>query len=632
MVFVMALLLVTAFIMLGYLFIGMDIYADIELQQMVPKAEAIRQLLLEYIGGSMTSDAFVHMSESFIRAENATVFIVDGKGGVLSLFDSGIGITPNVAVEKLSEQIREVIGGKVVKEDNFKLSGRRGALLVGMPVTNEYGNAIGGVFVIKSIENVNGVVNRMSKSLLWLAIICVVILMLAGSWQASRISAPLRQMADSAMEMANGNFNVRIPGSDEPGETGLLARSLNELCEKLSSTIYQLRTEKSQLNQILYSMSDGVAVVDGLGVLTHCNPALMRMFGVVDVKSREELVDDDSIWEVFDRVYATGVQQMISHRMANGRTLWITISAIIAEDGECTGVVGLFKDMTEMERTEEMRREYVANVSHELRTPLTAIRGLLEPLADGMVNDEETRARYYKTMLHEVMRLSRLITDMMTLTKLQAGTEYMDIARVNMVELLNDIVSSYKNTAEEKGIELKLNAADVPDALTDGDRVEQVIVILLDNAMRYTKPGGSITLGIKDGVRIIVSVSDTGCGISEKDLPHIFDRFYKADKSHKEEGTGLGLSIAHQIMEKLGESIAVTSEQGVGTTFEFTLKKYVTNAIALGPVGEVSLPNSSEPVKNEESVPEKGGKQKSRRTAQDAEYEVVREHDGKTQK
>ena len=103
-VFVMALLLVTAFIMLGYLFIGMDIYADIELQQMVPKAEAIRQLLLEYIGGSMTSDAFVHMSESFIRAENATVFIVDGKGGVLSLFDSGIGITPNVAVEKLSEQ------------------------------------------------------------------------------------------------------------------------------------------------------------------------------------------------------------------------------------------------------------------------------------------------------------------------------------------------------------------------------------------------------------------------------------------------------------------------------------------------------------------------------------------------
>ena len=632
MVFVMALLLVTAFIMLGYLFIGMDIYADIELQQMVPKAEAIRQLLLEYIGGSMTSDAFVHMSESFIRAENATVFIVDGKGGVLSLFDSGIGITPNVAVEKLSEQIREVIGGKVVKEDNFKLSGRRGALLVGVPVTNEYGDAIGGVFVIKSIENVNGVVNRMSKSLLWLAIICVVILMLAGSWQASRISAPLRQMADSAMEMANGNFNVRIPGSDEPGEMGLLARSLNELCEKLSSTIYQLRTEKSQLNQILYSMSDGVAVVDGLGVLTHCNPALMRMFGVVDVKSREELVDDDSIWEVFDRVYATGVQQMISHRMANGRTLWITISAIIAEDGECTGVVGLFKDMTEMERTEEMRREYVANVSHELRTPLTAIRGLLEPLADGMVNDEETRARYYKTMLHEVMRLSRLITDMMTLTKLQAGTEYMDIARVNMVELLNDIVSSYKNTAEEKGIELKLNAADVPDALTDGDRVEQVIVILLDNAMRYTKPGGSITLGIKDGVRIIVSVSDTGCGISEKDLPHIFDRFYKADKSHKEEGTGLGLSIAHQIMEKLGESIAVTSEQGVGTTFEFTLKKYVTNAIALGPVGEVSLPNSSEPVKNEESVPEKGGKQKSRRTAQDAEYEVVREHDGKTQK
>lgn len=137
--------------------------------------------------------------------------------------------------------------------------------------------------------------------------------------------------------------------------------------------------------------------------------------------------------------------------------------------GTRNGVVGLFKDMTEVERLEATRREYVANVSHELRTPLTAVRGLLEPLADGMIQDEETRQRYYKTMLHEVMRLSRLITDMMTLSRLQAGTEYIEIMRVDMKELLSDVVSGYTAAAEQKGIHLTLDDRAAVDGLTDPD-------------------------------------------------------------------------------------------------------------------------------------------------------------------
>ena len=344
--------------------------------------------------------------------------------------------------------------------------------------------------------------------------------------------------------------------------------------------------EKGQLDQVLQSLSDGVAAIDGSGELTHYNAALMRMFGVVNVEKTEDLIKDPMVWKTFQEVFHTGESQVITYPMSGDKVLWISVSPVNTDEGVRTGVVGLFKDMTEMERTERMRREYVANISHELRTPLTAVRGLLEPLADGMVKNEEDKQRYYKIMLHEVMRLSRLITDMLTLSRLQAGTEYMELSRVNLEELINDVAMGYASTAQSKGITLDVDCDHTVDGLTDPDRIEQVLVILIDNAMRYTPEGGSIKIKLRSGERLIISVQDNGCGIPEKDLPHIFERFYKVDKSRGEGGTGLGLSIAKYIMEKLDENITVASELGKGTIFTFTVKKYVSNAIELGPAKE----------------------------------------------
>ena len=304
--------------------------------------------------------------------------------------------------------------------------------------------------------------------------------------------------------------------------------------------------------------------------------------------------------------------------MSGDKVLWISVSPVISEDGIRNGVVGLFKDMTEVERLEATRREYVANVSHELRTPLTAVRGLLEPLADGMIQDEETRQRYYKTMLHEVMRLSRLITDMMTLSRLQAGTEYIEIMRVDMKELLSDVVSGYTAAAEQKGIHLTLDDRAAVDGLTDPDRIEQVLVILLDNAMRHTEKGGTITVGVEPAQEgMMITVSDTGCGIPEADIPHIFERFYKVDKSRGSTGTGLGLSIAQFIIDKLGEKITVRSQLGKGTCFAFSVKRYVSNAIALGPAKENRQTGRQRqaPVKQEPVADERG--------AVDADYVVM---------
>ena len=537
--------------------------------------------------------------------------------------DSIFGMSPEDMQQALSEEITTVLSGEKVSTDSVRLPGKRpDALVVGTPIFMPDGSLAGGIFVIKSAQEIIGATAKLSTSLFWIAAIVLPVTLLITSWRIRRITEPLHTMSEAAIAMSKGNFDIRV-NEDEIGEVGVLARALNGLCAGLSQTIYQLKTEKSQLDQILQSLTDGVAATDEVGMLTHYNAALMRMFGAVNVEKREELVPDPKIWKAFDEVFETGEPQSITYPMAGDKTLWITIAPVVTDGGQRVGVAGLFKDMTEMERLEAMRREYVANVSHELRTPLTAVRGLLEPLADGMVKDEEDRQRYYRIMLHEVLRLSRLITDMMTLSRLQSGTEYMEVVRVDMNTLIRDIASGYSGPARQKGIELVVDSPKpVPDAMTDPDRIEQVLIILIDNAMRYTPEGGTITIGMcnaKDS--IILTVTDTGCGISKDDLPHIFERFYKVDKSRGEGGTGLGLSIAQFIMEKLGESITVESEPGKGTRFILTVKRYVRNAIALGPAGEGRGRYGDEQA--EEPNERKDEKENGTDTIVDAPYEVI---------
>ena len=405
---------------------------------------------------------------------------------------------------------------------------------------------------------------------------------------ANYITNPLSELTEKAEEMAKGDFTVRADVT-APGEAGVLAETLNKLCDSLAETIQSLSNEKSQLDQILKSFSDGVAAWDAQERLTHYNAAVMRIFGSVSAASPMELIPDESIWDTYRAVFRTQTEQSMRYSLPGDRTLWISIVPVTDDGGICTGVVGLFKDVTEYERLEQTRRDYVANVSHELRTPITAMRGLLEPLADGLITDEETKKRYYQIMLHESVRLSKLITDLLQLSRLQSGTEYMELGAVDMEELLSEVLENYKPEAEQKGITLSLDLPEeLPKAIADEDRIEQILVILIDNAMRYTPAGGKVTLSadtVEDSGEklMLVSVTDTGCGIAKEDAEHLFERFYKTDKSRREGGTGLGLSIAKQIMDKLGGHIWVESEPGQGASFRFTLKCYVTNTIELGP-------------------------------------------------
>ena len=245
------------------------------------------------------------------------------------------------------------------------------------------------------------------------------------------------------------------------------------------------------------------------------------------------------------------------------------------EIGATAGAVGLFSDVTQMERLERTRREYVSNVSHELRTPLTAVRALVEPLKEGMVTKEEDRMRYYDIILREVMRLSRLINDQLELSRLQSGGVAIEKRRIQLDDLIYDVCDRYNSIAEEHGLQLNIETdlSSCPSVWANADRVEQMFIILLDNAIKYTE-AGSVNVRVGwDAEKVTITVRDTGIGISEQDLPYVFDRFYKVDKAHSGKGSGLGLSIARELLNRMDEQIWVESEKGVGSAFSFTVHR-----------------------------------------------------------
>ncbi len=612
---ILASLLVTG----GYMYLSRDTYTEIKLAELKPHASALGELFEEYHSGSLDAAAFSRLASALTSAAGATSIVSDVEGTAVYCDLDSMALSEQF-LSILREQLGKALSGSNTEQDNLKKPDGAPVLSISMPIYNNEGMLIGGVLLIKSMAEILTTMESLNNSLFLAILVVLPIMLLISSLGMRKLTEPLHQMGMVAIKMSKGDFKVRAD-EDEIGEIGLLARALNNLCDTLSQTIYQLRAEKSQLNQILSSFTEGIAATDSTGMLTHYNPALMRMFGAVRVNSRSELIADKDIWEKFDAVYLSGEPESMRYPLQSERMLWITISPVITEEGERTGVVGLFKDMTEMEHLERTRREYVANVSHELRTPLTAVRGLLEPLADGMVHSAQDRQRYYKIMLREVMRLSRLITDMMQLSRLQAGTEYMEIVEVDINEILSDIRLSYAKEAALHGIKLELKAPKLPNVLTDPNRVEQILVILLDNAMRYTSEGGIITLKGEDCASVVICVEDTGCGISQEDLPYVFDRFYKADKSRTDEGTGLGLSIAKHLIEKLGETITVSSKVGEGSCFSFTLKKYVSNAIALGPVREEWQKGISDQKGSGQFIED--GSSLTEKSRQDAPYEVL---------
>ena len=238
------------------------------------------------------------------------------------------------------------------------------------------------------------------------------------------------------------------------------------------------------------------------------------------------------------------------------------------------GAECLVRDVSEAERLEQMRKDYVANISHELRTPLTGIRGMVEPLIDGVFDTEAEKQDCYQIIYKETIRLEKLIREMLDMSRLQDGRMTIETEEMEVNFILDEAAARVRKTAAEAGVDLQVQAREKLICQGNEDRILQVLTIFLDNALSFTPAGGSVTIfGRREEKRVVLGVRDTGCGIQPKDLPYIWERFYKVDKSRmRTTGTGLGLAIAKLIVERMHGEIGVNSEPGKGSEFWLALE------------------------------------------------------------
>jgi len=439
---------------------------------------------------------------------------------------------------------------------------------VAVPITF-FGEVVGAVFMAQSMTEIMSGMQALSNTITFSALLIALLLLPVVLYFASRLSRPVADMRAVALTMAGGDLTVRA--DDRRGdEFGELGGALNYLSSELGNTISTLEMERNRLENLINGVSEGIIALDAQGQTTLINPAVHQLLGLPEDCDLRAAAPE--VLGMFDTA--------LSSREAIRRTIWqgstaiaVSVSPLMRSDGMLTGCVGILSDVTSAERLEQTRRDYVANVSHELRTPLTAMRALIEPLRDGLIKTEEQRQQTYNVVLRETMRLSRLVSDMLELSRLQSGKASMSKSAFFPKPLLDLIHETYSAYAEDYQQTFVYDVPEVlPQVLGNPDRTQQVLIALLDNAFKYSSDGGTVTLHVQQEEDFIrVTVRDTGIGISPQDLPHVFDRFYKADKSHGGKGTGLGLAIAYEIMKQLGEEMTVESILGLGSAFSFTL-------------------------------------------------------------
>ena len=591
-----------------YTVVSPQIFASNKISDLIPKGQIIAGYIESTLRGELSSTYLVPLIGRSTSQWEATVWVVDASGDTLIRTQQIEGRRVGRLPAKLSESmLPQVLSGEVAThggsmEDltvsdgashrkSARSSGVMNGLSEGSPKAPEtdsteevmngnlvvvavpitfMGEVIGAVFMAQSMTEIMGGMQALTNTLA-LSLLLVGLLMLpVVQFFASRMVRPITRMRTVALTMAGGDLTARAEdgSNDEYGELG---RALNYLSSELGSTISSLQMERNRLQSLINGLSEGIIAVDAKGATTLINPAV---YGLLNLQST-----DDNVRAAAPDVFAM-FDQALSSARAVKKTVWqgdvalhISVSPLLLQSGEVTGCVGIVSDVTSAERLEQTRRDYVANVSHELRTPLTAMRALIEPLRDGLVKTEEQRQQIYDVVLRETMRLSRLVNDMLELSRLQSGTASLSRSVFAPLPLFNLIHETYSAYAEDYQQTFVYDVPeDLPSVWGNPDRTQQVLIVLLDNAFKYTPEGGVVTLSAcAEGDVVRVRVRDTGVGIPAADLPHVFDRFYKVDKSHHSKGTGLGLAIAYEIMKHLGEEMSVTSEPGQGSCFTFTL-------------------------------------------------------------
>ncbi|MCM3766522.1 cell wall metabolism sensor histidine kinase WalK [Neobacillus niacini] len=449
--------------------------------------------------------------------------------------------------------------------------------IIGVPL-HLPGEETGAVFIYQSLEVMQQTSREATKFILLVAGVAIILTTIFAFFLSTRITAPLRKMREAAFEVARGKFDTKVPilTHDEIGE---LATAFNQMGRQLKFNMNALNQEKEQLASILSSMADGVITFNRDGTILITNPPADRFlqywyYEKGGFETEAEEIPSEAM-ELFQKAVDTEKEQ-IGEVTLQGRH-WVILVSPLYSNQFIRGAVAVLRDMTEERKLEKMRKDFIANVSHELRTPISMLQGYSEAIVDDIAQSQEEKREMAKVIYDESLRMGRLVNELLDLARMEAGHIQLTLEEVNLEIFINRIIHKFQGLAKDNGIHLHAEIEEEMEPITmDPDRIEQVLTNLIDNAIRHTPSGGSVTLVVsQDEKGIRMEVKDSGSGIPEEDLPFVFERFYKADKARTRgrSGTGLGLAIAKNIIDAHRGHISAQSKIGQGTTFSFVLPR-----------------------------------------------------------
>lgn len=391
---------------------------------------------------------------------------------------------------------------------------------------------------------------------------------------------PIEKATQTMDKLLQGNYYARVH-HEMNGTIGELSIKINELARNLSELTIQEQIQSEQLSTVIDNSESGLVLIDEKGYIHIVNRKFISMFGkkphdyigylYYDVLKNEQF--HHTVQQAF--LYEKRVRQLFSiTKNDEKRYLEIVGAPIFNERNMLRGAVLVIYDITEFKNIEVMRKDFVANVSHELKTPITSIKGFTETLMDGAAEDPKARGQFLHIIYQESKRIQTLIEDLLILSKLEKDESELTLKHIHMDQLIGDLLPIATPSAEEKDIQIDLDIEKSIEMTADEEKIRQIVLNLMMNAINYTPAGGSITLQVQSSDdNVILRVRDSGIGIAKKDLPRIFERFYRVDKARSREtgGTGLGLAIVKHIIELHKGKIEVDSEVNEGTTFTITL-------------------------------------------------------------
>lgn len=544
------------------------------------------RLVADFSHDSLVEDpdyvALSSLAEDFSRQIGARVIIVNHNSVVVgdSVRVEGL-IGSLLEREEITQAFEEGEGYSIQRSPQTA----QWVMQVAVPVY-EGGTPRGAVFLSYSLSAVYQMLEDIRNILIYTTLMALILVGSLGSVFAKKIIQPIKALTQVVKETAEGNLdqNIRVINNDEMGQLAIqfntMMARLREMTRRLQDTIEEVSTERNKLTAILTNMIDGVIAVDADGKLILANPVAEKIFNFDAEENMGKRLGEINIDYQLDRYF---IKVWKDKKETTGELPWgdqvfkVAVSPILGTAGELYGSVAVLQDITSMRKLEQKQREFIADVSHELRTPLSSVNLLVKNMLDYDLVKEEGE-EFLRDIDGEIERLNLLVQDILDLTRLESLKGRKGLKKTDLQKVFDYTLARMHPRAERNQLELTWDIPDFPPLLVNEDQVKQVLINLVDNAIKYTPEGGWLKVeGEDQGDEILIKVKDTGPGIPQEDQDRIFERFYRVDKTRSREmgGTGLGLAICREIITAHGGRIWIEGKEGYGTTFFFTLPKKV---------------------------------------------------------